>query len=154
MLEKPESGTQARAIMMDLWKYNGFNEYKKVVVDFSNSVDPITDVVAKLVIDWKNDDNKNRAIAKKGEILEMLQFAQKICSSEGFEDFRKDVIDDLRIVGRGGMKKNVDYGKLAEKLFAELDKTLPSGRGDVGGAGDPQSTLGSAEVSSFSGHSR
>ncbi|WP_341816491.1 hypothetical protein [Wolbachia endosymbiont (group A) of Agelastica alni] len=155
ILENPELGIQAKAVMMDLWRCEHFNEHKKAAVDFSNSANLITDVLANLVIDWKNDNDKNRAIAKKGEILEMLQFAKNVCSSGDFRDFKEDVIDDLKTVGRDGMKKNVDYSKLAEKLFAELDKvSLPSGRGDFGGAGDPQSTLRSAEVSSFSGRNK
>ncbi len=60
------------------------------------------------------------------------------------------------MVGRPGMKSGVDYGKLAEELFSELDK-LPiphRGGGDFGGSGDPQSTLGSPGVSGLSGYSK
>lgn len=155
ILKNPELNIQARKVMMDLWRCNYFNEHKKTAVDFSDSANVITDVLANLIVDWKNDNDKDRAITKKDEALEILQFAKRICSFEAFKNFKEDVIDDLRIVGRDGMKKNVDYGKLAEKLFVELDKiSLSSGRDSFGGAGDPQSTLGGAEVSSFSGRNK
>lgn len=153
MLENSESTIQAREAIMNLIKCGNFNNHEgreeKAAVFFSNGRVPIKRALAGLIVDWQ------LGCTKKEEVLKVLQFAKEFCAVESFMYFKKSVVDNLKMVGRDGMRKNIDYGKLAEKLFAELDTvSVPNGRGDFGGAGDPQSTLGSTEVSSFSGRNK
>jgi len=156
MLESPESGVQARSITMDIWRCNRFNENKKAAV-FSNGRVPIKRMLAGLIVDWERGCALGEGdTGKKDELLEILQFAKEYCTQEDFVNFKNYLISNLKIVGRPGMKSGVDYGKLAEELFSELDK-LPiphRGGGDFGGSGDPQSMLGSPGVSGLSGRSK
>ncbi|WP_264336983.1 hypothetical protein [Wolbachia endosymbiont (group B) of Chorthippus brunneus] len=156
MLESPESGVQARSITMDIWRCNRFNENKKAAV-FSNGRVPIKRMLAGLIVDWERGCALGEGdTGKKDELLEILQFAKEYCTQEDFVNFKNYLISNLKMVGRPGMKSGVDYGKLAEELFSELDK-LPiphRGGGDFGGSGDPQSTLGSPGVSGLSGYSK
>ncbi|WP_265036265.1 hypothetical protein [Wolbachia endosymbiont (group A) of Anomoia purmunda] len=145
MLENSELTLQAREAIMNLIKCGNFNNHEgreeKAAVFFSNGRVPIKRALAGLIVDWQ------LGCTKKEEVLKVLQFAKEFCAVESFMYFKKSVVDNLKMVGREGMRKNTDYGKLAEKLFAELDKTLPSGRGDVGGAGNPYSLLEAPGVS-------
>lgn len=153
MLESPESGAQARSIFMELWRCDRFNEHKKVAVDLSNGILPVVPmkgVLAGLIVDWKRDDNKASSLIKENEILEILQFAKSFCSDENFMGLKKHVANTLRITGRPGMKKGIDYGELAERLF---DKA-PIHHGGGGGSGDPQSMLGAPGISGLSSRSK
>ncbi len=156
ILENPGLGIQAKATMMDFWRCDRFNEHKKTAVDLSNGILPIVPMkgaLAGLIVDWKRDDNKASSLVKENEILEVLQFAKKFCSDESFMGLKKHIVNTLRITGRPGMKKGIDYGKLAERLFDQVP--IPNrGGGDLGSSGDPQSMLGSAGVSGLSGRSK
>ncbi|WP_265022358.1 hypothetical protein [Wolbachia endosymbiont (group B) of Ischnura elegans] len=157
MLDSPELSVQARSIFMVLWRCDRFNEHKKVAVDFSKNIDPITDVLAELIVDCRRYDDKDSLTVKKGEMLEILQFAKEVCSDKDFGDFKGDIIGNLRVVRKSSMKKNINYSGLAEELFSELDKkvSIPhKGGGDLGDSGDPQSMLEAPGVSGFPGHSR
>lgn len=149
MLKNPELET--RKIIMHLLECDRFNPHKKasVISDMS-----IQDTLAALVVDWKRDNKGDSR--KKEEILETLLFAQKCCSLGDFTSFKGCVIENLRIVGREGMKEGIDYSMFAEELFSQLEKApLPSQVGsDLGSSGNPQSILGAPGVSGFSGHSK
>ncbi|WP_264687007.1 MULTISPECIES: hypothetical protein [unclassified Wolbachia] len=157
ILENPGSSIQVKAVMMDLWQRNLFDEHKKIAVDFSKGINSVTHVLANLVIDWRNDndDDKNRSIVKKSQILEILQFTQKICSAQDFRNFKKDVADNLKMVDRVGMKDGVDYIESVEELFSELEKiSLLPGSSNLDCSGNPQSMLKGAGISGFSGLSK
>ncbi|WP_265024817.1 MULTISPECIES: hypothetical protein [unclassified Wolbachia] len=120
-------------------------------------VESLSNACAGLIVDWERGCALGEGdTGKKDELLEILQFAKEYCTQEDFVNFKNYLISNLKMVGRPGMKSGVDYGKLAEELFSELDK-LPiphRGGGDFGGSGDPQSTLGSPGVSGLSGYSK
>ncbi|RDD34842.1 hypothetical protein Wcon_01040 [Wolbachia endosymbiont of Cylisticus convexus] len=161
VVESPTLSTQARKIMMDLIRCGNFNSQEgkeeKAAVFFSNGIVPIKHALAGLVIDLElSSGTGSAANAKKSEILEILQFAKEFCSTTDFKNFEKSIVKNLKIVGRAGMKDDIDYDKLAEKLFYELEKEAPllSQGGDFSGSGDPQSMLKGAGVSGFSCHRR
>ncbi|WP_047759355.1 MAG: hypothetical protein ABOJ95_001081 [Wolbachia endosymbiont of Armadillidium vulgare] len=148
ILENPELSAQARSITMDIWRCNRFNEHKKAAV-FSNGRVPVKRMLAGLIVDWERG-RASGDTGKKDEVLEILQFAKKYCTQEDFVSFKNYLISNLKTVGRTGMKSGVDYGKLAEGLFSELDKVpIPHG-----GFGDPQSMLEAPGISGSSGHSK
>lgn len=153
MLKSSGPNIQAREAIMNLIKCGNFNNHEgheeKAAVFFSNGRVPIKRALVGLIVDWQ------LGCTKKEEVLKVLQFAKEFCAVESFIYFKKSVVDNLKMVGRDGMKKNVDYGKLAEKLFAELDKvSLLSQRGSIGGAGDPQSLLEAPGISGLSVRSK
>ncbi|WP_264337004.1 hypothetical protein [Wolbachia endosymbiont (group B) of Chorthippus brunneus] len=161
VVESPTLSTQARKIMMDLIRCGNFNSQEgkeeKAAVFFSSGIVPIKHALAGLIIDLElSSGTGSAANVKKSEILEILQFAKKFCSTTDFKNFEKSIVKNLKIVGRAGMKDDIDYDKLAEKLFYELEKEapLPPQGGDFGGSGDPQSMLKGAGVSGFSCHRR
>ncbi len=154
ILENSELSVQARSITMDIWRCNHFNEHKKAAV-FSNGRVPIKRMLAGLIVDWERGCASGDT-GKKDEVLEILQFAKGYCTKENFVGFKNYLISNLKTVGRPGMKSGVDYGKLAEELFFELDKLpiLHRGGSDFGGSSDPQSMLGAPGVSGLSGRSK
>lgn len=135
---------------MELWRCDRFNVHKKAAVDLSNGILPVVPMnsaLKELIVDWKYDDNKASSLVKENEIVEILQFTKKFCSAENFMGLKKHIVNTLRITGRPGMKKGIDYGELAEKLF---DKVLIP----LVGFGDPQSMLEVPGISGSSGHSK
>lgn len=161
VIENPTLSTQARKIMMDLIKCGNFNNHEekeeKAAVFFSNGIVPIKHALAGLIIDLElSSGTGSAANSKKSEIIEILEFAKKFCSATDFKNFEKSIVKNLKMVGRIGMKDDIDYDKLAEKLFSELEKKapIPPQGSDFGGSGDPQSMLGGAGVNGFSGHRR
>ncbi len=158
IVESPTLSTQARKVMIDLIKCGNFNsherEEEKTAVFFSNGTVPIKHALAGLIIDLELSSGIGSvANVKKSEILEILKFAKKFCSATDFKNLEKSIVKNLKMVGRAGMKDDIDYDKLAEKLFSELEKEAPTPP-QGGGSGDPQSMLGSAGVSGFSCHRR
>ncbi len=159
MLKSSELNTQARETMMNLVKCGDFNNHEgqeeKAAVFFSNGMVPIKRALAGLIVNWRNSKgggDTTKENEKKSDILKVLRFAKEFCTVESFMYFKKSIVNNLKMVGRDGMEYDVNYGELAEELFAELDEMpLPS---EVGDSGDPQSTLRSAEVSSFSGRNK
>ncbi|WP_353277213.1 hypothetical protein [Wolbachia endosymbiont (group B) of Villa cingulata] len=153
MLEDPEIDIQikARMIIVNLWKCDLFDEHKKAVVKFSKNIDPITDVLAGLIVDWQRDNSSNK-IVKKHEVLEILQFIKDFCSDKDFKLFKDGITNDLKTVYVSGMKDGIDYSKVAEGLFSQLGKSAhlsPEGSG----FSDPQTVLESAGVSGVSSRS-
>ncbi|TVS84812.1 cytoplasmic incompatibility factor CifA, partial [Wolbachia pipientis] len=127
MLKNPELSVQARSLIMEIWKCERFTEYRETSVNTSNYTVPIKSVLGGLIINWKREDvcKPDREIEKE-EILDIISFA-KSCFPEKFDLFKEVMIENLRICGREGKKKGVDYGKFAEELFLQLEKvTLPS----------------------------
>ncbi|UJQ21052.1 cytoplasmic incompatibility factor CifA [Wolbachia endosymbiont of Delia radicum] len=167
MLKNPELSVQARSLIMEIWKCERFAEYRETSVNTSNYTVPIKSVLGGLIINWKREDvcKPDREIEKE-EILDMISFA-KGCFPEKFDLFKEVMIENLRICGREGKRKGVDYGKFAEELFLQLEKvTLPSvGDGPwnnlrsqskvslpLDGSGDgPQSEFEAPSVSGISG---
>nr|WP_320157279.1 cytoplasmic incompatibility factor CifA [Wolbachia endosymbiont (group A) of Ectemnius continuus] len=167
MLKNPELSVQARSLIMEIWKCERFAEYRETSVNTSNYTVPIKSVLGGLIINWKREDvcKPDREIEKE-EILDMISFA-KGCFPEKFDLFKEVMIENLRICGREGKRKGVDYGKFAEELFLQLEKvTLPSvGDGPwnnlrsqskvslpLDGSGDgPQSEFEAPSVSCISG---
>ncbi|WP_353285562.1 cytoplasmic incompatibility factor CifA [Wolbachia endosymbiont (group B) of Agrotis puta] len=136
MLKNPESSTQARSLIMKIWKCDCFIEYRKISVNISNCIVPIQDMLAGLIINWKREDiyksDEEKEVEKK-EILDVMLFA-KDCFPEKFEFFEELITRNLRLCGRKGKKVNVDYGLFAEELFSELEKPTSPPRDD--GSGD------------------
>nr|7FIW_B Chain B, bacteria factor 4,CidA I(Zeta/1) protein [synthetic construct] len=167
MLKNPELSVQARSLIMEIWKCERFAEYRETSVNTSNYTVPIKSVLGELIINWKREDvcKPDREIEKE-EILDMISFA-KGCFPEKFDLFKEVMIRNLRLCGREGKRKGVDYGKFAEELFLQLEKvTLPSvGDGPwnnlrsqskvslpLDGSGDgPQSEFEAPSVSGISG---
>ncbi|WP_419198842.1 cytoplasmic incompatibility factor CifA [Wolbachia endosymbiont of Rhagoletis cingulata] len=135
MLKNPESSTQARSLIMKIWKCDCFIEYRKISVNISNCIVPIQDMLAGLIINWKREDiyksDEEKEVEKK-EILDVMLFA-KDCFPEKFEFFKKLITRNLRLCGREGMEESINYDDLAKELFSELEKTiLPPGPGGDG----------------------
>lgn len=125
MLKNPESSTQARSVIMKIWRCDSLDEYRKAAVNTSNYTVHVSGMLAGLIVNWKRGD-VCKSDGKK-EILDIMSFA-KNCFPEKFELFKEVMIENLRLCGREGMMKGVDYGELAEKLFSELERTtLPPG---------------------------
>ncbi|WP_319803435.1 cytoplasmic incompatibility factor CifA [Wolbachia endosymbiont (group B) of Eucosma cana] len=131
MLKNPELSVQARSLIMEIWKCGSLAEHKKAVVNTSNGIVPIQDVLAELIVNWKREDiyksDEEKEIEKK-EMLDIILFA-KNCFPERFKSFKEVMIKNLRLCGREGKKVNVDYGLFAEELFSELEKA-PGPKGD------------------------
>ncbi|WP_353278281.1 hypothetical protein [Wolbachia endosymbiont (group B) of Longitarsus flavicornis] len=158
VVESPTLSTQARKVMIDLIKCGNFNNHKekevKAAVFFFGGIAPIDHALSGLIIDWAHDNTTDSAInVKKGEILKILQFAKELCSATDFKNFEESIVENLKMVGRASMKDDIDYDKLAKKLFSELEKEVPIPP-QGGGSGDPQSMLGNAGVSGFSCYRR
>ncbi|MBA8757168.1 MULTISPECIES: cytoplasmic incompatibility factor CifA [Wolbachia] len=129
MLDNPELNAQARSIIMEMWRCDRFYKHKEAAVDTSNFQVPIENALAGLVVNWERFGRKSD---EKKEILEIMLFAKDRFPKK-FYSFEEVMIDDLRLCGREGKKKGMDYGKLAEELFSELEEpTLPTGPGGDG----------------------
>ncbi|MBP1525748.1 MAG: hypothetical protein H9Q65_03970 [Spiroplasma ixodetis] len=145
---------KAREVFIDLWRCNRFIEHRRNVFDTSKDMRTLgrmEQTLAMLIVDWKrNDDNQN--ITKKDTILDILGFVKDHYSANNFTGFKKQVVSNLRIVSRTGMRDNIDYGNLAEELFSQLGKSAhlsPEGSG----FSDPQTVLESAGISGMSSRS-
>ncbi|OAM06091.1 MAG: hypothetical protein TV41_03980 [Wolbachia endosymbiont of Dactylopius coccus] len=60
---------------------------------------------------------------KKKTISGILKFAKDHCSVN-FAEFQKQIVKNLKTVGREGMKDNIDYGNLAEELCSQLEEKV------------------------------
>lgn len=149
MLQNP--GLEIRKMIINLWKCDRFDQHKRaaVVSDIS-----IQDTLAALVVDWKHDDDKGDS-GKREEILEILLFAKKCCSPKDFSSFKDCIVENLKMVGRKGMKEGIDYSELARRLFSQLEgEKMPLSPEVVAYGDHPQSMLGTPGVSGLSGHSK
>lgn len=135
MLKNPESSVQARSLIMKIWECDRLGEYKKAaIIDPSNGRIPIKWVLTGLIVNAQREDvckpNEEKRM-EEGEIRDMILFAKKNTSPERFKFFKERVIKSLRLCGREGKKKGMDYGKLAEELlFSKLEREpLPARNG-------------------------
>ncbi|WP_265021736.1 hypothetical protein [Wolbachia endosymbiont (group A) of Icerya purchasi] len=147
--------TKAREVIVNLWECSQFIEHKVAIFDASKDIcasDRIKNTLARLIVDYERS-NGGQGITeeKKKTISGILKFAKDHCSVN-FAEFQKQIVKNLKTVGREGMKEGVNYSGLAEDLFSELEKTpLPT---DPCSAGNPQSMLGTPGVSGLSSHSK
>lgn len=145
---------KARVVILDLWKCSNFNEHKKIVIDPFHGMHAFVsteNTLARLIVDWKRDDSGGDT-TKKDDILDILKFAKGHCSAESFVELKKQIVDNLKTIGRTGMRSNIDYGKLAEELFSQLGEAMHSSP-EGSGFSDPQTVLESAGVSGVSSRS-
>ncbi len=171
MLKNPESSVQARSLIMKIWECDRLGEYRKAaIIDTSTNRVPIKLLLGSLIVNWKREDvckpNEEKRM-EEGEIRDMILFAKKNTSPEGFKFFKEGVIKSLRLCGREGMKEDIDYGDYAKELFSELERTIFGPRGDgpwnnlrsqskvplpLDGSGDgPKSEFEAPSVSGISG---
>ncbi|ONI58213.1 hypothetical protein N499_0142 [Wolbachia pipientis wVitA] len=137
MLKNPESSVQARSLIMEIWKCDRLIEYRKAaIIDPSNGRIPIKEVLTGLIVNAQRGDvckpNEEKEM-ERGEIRDMILFAEKNTSPERFKFFKGRVIKSLRLCGREGKKEGAECVKLAEELFPKLGESTSPPRDDGSG---------------------